>query len=97
MGSLGSQGGGMSPPDGGLSPPETEATKKAREELGSLALESRAAYLSIALLPDSVLAVRRSVESSAAHKRASAGNQRRRVVFLYAAGASWDQKRMKSQ
>ena len=78
-----------------MSPPETVATKKAREELGGLALESRTAYLSIALLPDSVLAIMRNIESSAAYKRASGGNQRHRVVFLYAVGASWDQKRMK--
>ena len=94
MGSLGSQEGNQEGTDGGMSPPETVATKKAREELRGLALESRTAYLSIALLPDSVLATRRNIESSAAYKRASGGNQRHRVVFLYAVGASWDQQRM---
>ena len=70
--------------------PETETTNKAREELGALALESRAAYLSSALLPDSVLSIRRNIESSAAYKRASAGHQRQRVVFLFAVGDGWN-------
>ena len=61
MGSLGSQEGNQEGTDGGMSPPETVATKKAREELDGLALESRTAYLSIALLPDSVLAIRETL------------------------------------
>ena len=97
MGSLGSQEGNQEGTDGGMSLPETEAIKKAREELGGLALESRTAYLSIALLPDSVLAIRRNIESSAAYKRASGGNQRHRVVFLYAAGTSCGQKRVETK
>ena len=95
MGSLGSQEGNQEGTDGGMSPPETVATKKAREELGGLALESRTAYLSTALLPNSALAIRRNIEPSAAYKRASGGTQRHRVVLLYAAGASRDQTRMK--
>ena len=58
MGSLGSQEGNQEGTDGGMSPPETVATRKTREELHGLALESRTAYLSIALLPDSVLAIK---------------------------------------
>ena len=97
VGSQGSQEGKkQEDTDGGVSPPETEATKKAREELAGLAKETRSAYISMVLLPDTALAARRSIESSAAYKRASAGNQRHRVVFLYTVGASWDQKRWKS-
>ena len=55
-----------------------------------MAKETRSAYLSIVLLAETVLAARKNIESSAAYKRASAGNQKHRVVFFYAVGASWD-------
>ena len=41
MGSLGSQEGNHEGTGGGMPHPETEATNKAREELGVLALERR--------------------------------------------------------
>ena len=91
--------GGVSPPkmpEGGVSPPDTEAIQKVREELSGLAKETRSAYVSMVLLSDTVLGARRNIESSAAYKRASAGNQKHRVVFMYIVGASWDQKRWKS-